>query len=58
MQDYKALYFFLFNGITDIIAEMEKSEDFKDKAKFIRYLKILQAGSEELYLKQGDSENN
>lgn len=58
MEDYKALYFFLFNGISDIIKEIEKSEDFKDKAKFICYLKILQAGSEELYLKQGDEEDD
>lgn len=58
MQDYKSLYFFLFNGITDIIGEMEKAENRNDNIRFIQYLKILQAGSEELYLKQGDDDDD
>ncbi|MBO5265868.1 MAG: hypothetical protein IJX15_00395 [Ruminiclostridium sp.] len=58
MIDYKSLYFFLFNGITDIIGEMEKAENRNDNIRFIQYLKILQAGSEELYLKQGDDDDD
>lgn len=58
MIDYKSLYFFLFNGITDIIGEMENAENKNDNIRFIQYLKILQAGSEELYLKQGDDDDD
>lgn len=56
MIDYKPLYTFLFNGITDIIEVMEKADNSEENAKFIQYLKILQIGAEELYLRQEDEE--
>ncbi len=57
MIDYKPLYGYLFNGITDIINEMEKADNKQDNAKFIQHLKILQLGAEELYLRQEDDED-
>lgn len=50
MTDYKPLYYFLFNGITDIINEMDA--DPNSNPKIIQYLKILQMGAEELYIEQ------
>ena len=54
MIDYKPLYSFLFNGITDIIEEMEKGNNDRVVEKYIRCLKELQIGAEELYLSQED----
>ncbi len=56
MINYKDLYHFLFNGITDVIQEMELPESKGDTEKFINYLKLLQNGAEEQFLKMGDDE--
>ncbi len=56
MVDYKKLYFFLFNRITDVINDIEeadrKGEDISVKLR----LKLIQMNAEELYLRQGDEE--
>lgn len=56
MTDYKSLYYFLFNGITDIINMMESAPNKKDNVKPIQYLKLLQMGAEELFMRQEDDE--
>lgn len=54
MVDYKELYHFLFNGVTDIIEIMEKEPDARLKA--LQHLKFLQAGAEEKFLQMGDDD--
>lgn len=56
MVDYKELYFYVFNGISDIIEIMEKEPDAKLKA--LQNLKLLQVCAEEKYLRMGDSEDD
>lgn len=58
MEDYKHLYYYMFNGVSDIINLMEEAPNKKDNVKFIQYLKLLQAGAEELYLRQGDNDDS
>lgn len=55
MIDYKPLYYFLYNGITDIINEMEKNGD---NSMYSQHLKFLQISAEELYLRQEDDEED
>jgi len=52
MADYKALYFHLFNGLTDILSYAEAQESVRVRDKVIQ----LQRGAEELYLKETDDE--
>ncbi len=54
MIDYKALYSFLFNGITDVIEKVEKSDVSTTNADCVLLLKELQADAEEMYLSQED----
>ena len=54
MDEYKAPYYFLFNGITDIINSMEKMSE--PDIKHIQYLQILQRGAEEIFINQNDEE--
>lgn len=54
MVDFKELYYFLFNGISDIIEIMEKEPDARLKA--LQHLKFLQAGAEEKYLRMEDED--
>jgi hypothetical protein len=49
--DYKPLYYFLFNGITDVLCNNE------DTAQTITALKKLQCDSEELYMDQANIKN-
>lgn len=58
MEDYKSLYYFMFNGVSDIINLMEEAPNSHENVRFIQYLKLLQAGAEELYLRQGDDDDN
>lgn len=45
--NYKKLYFFLFNGITDVINKMEERNEGDD---FICELQMLQLKAEEIYI--------
>ncbi len=54
MIDYSKPYSFLFNGITDIIEKVEKSDVSTTNADCVLLLKELQADAEELYLNQED----
>lgn len=61
--DFKPLYCYLFNGITDIINDMERNAYNPDFPLFreefvhtIGKLKALQIGSEEMYIEQGVNE--
>ena len=56
MVDYKQLYSFLFNGITDVIGIMENVPDVNAQA--LEQLKFLQSEAEEKYLQMGDSEDD
>lgn len=49
MEDYKALYLFLFNGITDIVKEMEKIPD-EQTEQYIMMLRQLQADAEQKFI--------
>ncbi|MBQ7834914.1 MAG: hypothetical protein IJ385_03955 [Ruminiclostridium sp.] len=55
MIDYKPLYYFLYNGITDIINEMEENGE---ESMYTQHLKFLQISAEELYLQQEDEKEN
>ena len=53
--DYKSLYYFLFNGISDILALKSKFTDItcdRIHLETIEALKKLQCNAEELFLKQ------
>lgn len=56
MVDYKKLYSFLFNGITDVIGIMENAPEVNAQA--LEHLKFLQSEAEEKYLQMGDSEDD
>ena len=58
MIDYRALYSFLFNGITDVIEKVEKSDVSTTNADCVLLLKELQADAEEMYLSQEDWKNH
>lgn len=58
MIDYKPLYYFLFNGITDIINEMDEAPEKAGTAMYSQHLKLLQLAAEELYLRQEDEEED
>ena len=47
MEDYKVLYFFLFNGISDVVKEMESKEPDEKIEKYIISLRQLQSDAEE-----------
>jgi hypothetical protein len=50
--DYKPLYFFLFNGITDIVRFMEGGSIRCDKVNAA--LKKLQSGAEDMLIEQAE----
>lgn len=52
METYKAMYYKLFNGITDIVAELEKSHSCKpaEIEHIIFKLKQLQLDAEEIFI--------
>lgn len=52
--NYKTLYLYLFNGITDIINMMETEPFAKCVSDYIFRLKLLQINSEEMYIQQGE----
>ncbi len=52
MVDYKALYFHLFNGLTDILSYAEARDSVRVRDKVIQ----LQREAEELYLEETDDE--
>ncbi len=54
MDEYKAPYYFIFNGITDIINDMKKMPE--PDIKHIQYLELLQMGAEEIFISQEDNE--
>ncbi|MEA5152980.1 MAG: hypothetical protein VB039_10325 [Oscillospiraceae bacterium] len=49
--NYKKMYFFLFNGITDALAELEKN----NKAMAVQILLEHQRASEEMYISERDT---
>lgn len=56
MADYKALYHYLFNCITDVIEEMKLPENKSNTNKAIAMLMEVQKGAEEQYLIMTDED--
>lgn len=56
MAEYRELYSYLFNGITDIIEEMRN--DITLNKRYLEKLKHLQAEAEEMYINQDDIESS
>ncbi|MBQ2823714.1 MAG: hypothetical protein IJF18_03960 [Oscillospiraceae bacterium] len=52
MLDYKELYYFLFNGITDIINALQKDDNNMQNMLTIIKLKKLQRDAEELFIQE------
>lgn len=55
--DYKALYIYLFNGITDIIDYFGDYNFKGDINDLIFKLELLQINCEEIFIKQGEKSN-
>lgn len=50
VENYEQLYYFLFNGITDVVQEMENHCPDELTEQYILMLRLLQANAEERFM--------